>query len=157
MNRDVLIILANEVKPFLELSRGPHRYDVFSVEKQLAMTLYYPRDQGSILMTANAFGVALCTVSVVVRIVCYVLTNKCELNVIKLPTTEQEMMELVSKMENKFGVLLAFGCVDGTQIPILSPRENPHDYLSYKMEHTLNIQMVCNYKGTFLHVDVRWP
>ena len=108
-------------------------------------------------MTANAFGVALCTVSVVVRIVCYVLTNKCELNVIKLPTTEQEMMELVSKMENKFGFLLAFGFVDGTQIPILSPRENPHDYLSYKMEHTLNIQTVCNYKGTFLHFDVRWP
>nr|XP_058950869.1 putative nuclease HARBI1 [Pocillopora verrucosa] len=157
MNRDVLMILANEVKPFLELSRGPHRDDVFSVEKQLAMTLYYLRDQGSILMTANAFGVALCTVSVVVRIVCYVSTNKCELNVIKLPTTEQEMMELVSKMENKFGFLLAFGCVDGTQIPILSPRENPHDYLSYKMEHTLNIQTVCNYKGTFLHVDVRWP
>ena len=91
------MILANEVKPFLELSRGPHRDDVFSVEKQLAMTLYYLRDQGSILMTANAFGVALCTVSVVVHIICYVLTNKCELNVIKLPTTEQEMMELVSK------------------------------------------------------------
>ena len=67
------------------------------------------------------------------------------------------MMDLVSKMENKFGFLLAFGCVDGTQIPILSPRENPHDYLSYKMEHTFNIQTVCNYKGTFLHVDVRWP
>ena len=111
MNRDVLMILANEVKPFLELSRGPHRDDVLSVEKQLAMTLYYLRDQGSILMTANAFGVALCTVSVVVRIVCYVLTNKCELNVIKLRTTEQEMMELVSKMENKFGFLLAFGYI----------------------------------------------
>ena len=88
------MVLANEVKPFLELSRGPHRDDVFSVEKQLALTLYYLRDQGSILMTANVFGVALCTVSVVVRIVRYVLTNKCELNVIKLPTTEQEMMEL---------------------------------------------------------------
>lgn len=43
MNRDVLMILANEVKPFLELSRGPHRDDVLSVEKQLAMTLYSQR------------------------------------------------------------------------------------------------------------------
>ena len=33
------MILANEVKPFLELSRGPLRDDVFSVEKQLAMAL----------------------------------------------------------------------------------------------------------------------
>ena len=67
MNRDVFMILANEVAPFLEPSRGPCGDDVLSVEKQLAMTLYYLKDQGSILMTTNAFGVALCTVSIVVR------------------------------------------------------------------------------------------
>ena len=32
-----------------------------------------------------------------------VLANKCGQNFIKLPTTEQEMAELVSKMENRFG------------------------------------------------------
>ena len=64
MNRDVFIILVDEVKPFLEPSHGPRGDGVLSVEKQLAMTLYYLKDQGSILMTANAFGVALCTVSV---------------------------------------------------------------------------------------------
>lgn len=98
------MIHANEVRPFLEASHGLHGDDVLSVEEQLAMTLYmyYLKDQWSILMTANAFGVALCTVSVVVRKVCYVLTNKWGPNVIKVPTTEQEMIELVSKMENKF-------------------------------------------------------
>lgn len=153
MNRDIFMILANEVRPFLEPSRGPRGDDVLSVEKQLAMTLCYLKDQRCILMTANAFGVALCTVSVVVRKVCDVLTNKCGPNVIKLPTTEQEMMELVSKMESRFGFPQAFGCVDGTHIP----RENLHDYFSYKMKHTLNVQAVCDYKGTFLDVDVRWP
>lgn len=102
MNRDVFMIHTNEVRPFLEASHGPRGDDVLSVEKQLAMILYYLKDQWSILMTANAFGVALCTVSVVVRKVCYILTNKWGPNVIKVPTTEQEMIELVSKMENKF-------------------------------------------------------
>ena len=41
MNRDVFMILANEVRPFLERSRGPREDDVLSVQKQLAMTLYY--------------------------------------------------------------------------------------------------------------------
>lgn len=157
MNRDVFMILANEVRPFLEPSRGPRVDDVLSVEKQWAMTLYYLKDQLSILITANAFGATLCTVSVVVRKVCYALTNKCGPNVIKFPTTEQEMMELVSKMEHKFGFPQAFGCVYGLHIPILSPRENTHDYFSYKMKHTLNVQAVCDYKGTFLDVDIRWP
>lgn len=47
--------------------------------------------------------------------------------------------------------------MNGTHIPILSPRENPHDYFSYKMKHTLNVQVVCDHKGTFLDVSVRWP
>ena len=40
MNRDVFMILANEVRPFLKPSRGPRGDDVLSVEKQLAMTFY---------------------------------------------------------------------------------------------------------------------
>ena len=42
----------------------------------------------------------------------------------------------------------AFRCVDGTHIPILSPSENLHDYFSYRMQHTINVQGVCDYKGT---------
>ena len=51
---------------------------MLSVEKQLAMTLYYLKDQGSIVMTANAFRVALCTVSIIVHKVCHVLTKSVD-------------------------------------------------------------------------------
>ena len=50
MSRDVFLILVDEVRPFLEPRLGPLRDDVLSVEKQLAMTLYYLKDHGSILM-----------------------------------------------------------------------------------------------------------
>ena len=46
-----------------------------SVEKQLALTLYFLKDQGSLSMTANAFGIARCTVSVIVRKVCDVIAR----------------------------------------------------------------------------------
>lgn len=70
--------LAKKVRSFLEPSLGPCGDDVLSVEKQLlAMTLYYLKDQRSILLTAHAFGVALCTMSLVLRKVCHVLTYKC--------------------------------------------------------------------------------
>ena len=74
-----------------------------------------------------------------------------------MPTTEHEMLDIVNKMESKHGVPQAFGCVDGTHIPILSLSENPHDYFSYKMKHILNVQGVCDCNGTFLDVDVCWP
>ena len=41
-----------------------------SVEKLLALTLYYLKDEGSLAMTLTSFGVALCSVSVIVQKVC---------------------------------------------------------------------------------------
>ena len=76
MDRAVFMSLADELRPFLEPGQSPRGLDVLSVEKQLAMTLYFLKDQGSLIMTANAFGVAHCTVSVVVRKVCDLITNQ---------------------------------------------------------------------------------
>lgn len=68
--------LADELRPYLQPGRSPRGQDVLSVEKQLGITLYYLKDQGSLVMTANTFGVALCTVSVVIHEVCGTLGDK---------------------------------------------------------------------------------
>ena len=62
--------IANDLQPYLRSRRGSRGKDMLSVEKQLALTLYYLKDQGSLAMTANSFSVALCSVSVVVQKVC---------------------------------------------------------------------------------------
>ena len=40
MDRDVFIVLADEIQPYLQPGRSPRGLDVLSVEKQLALTLY---------------------------------------------------------------------------------------------------------------------
>ena len=54
-------IFRRERRPYLQPGRSPRGLDVLSVEKQLALTLYFLKDQGSLSMTANAFGIACCT------------------------------------------------------------------------------------------------
>ena len=144
MDRAVFMSVVDELRPFLQPGRSPRGLDVLSVEKQLAMTLYFLKDQGSLMMTANAFGVANCTVSSVVRKVCDIITNFLGTIYIKLPNTIHKLNELVNGMENKCGFPQAFGCADGTHIPIVQPSENPHDYFSYKLKYTLNVQGVCD-------------
>ena len=144
MNRTVFTSVVDELRPFLQPGRSPRGLDVLPVEKQLAMTLYFLKDQGSLMMTANAFGVANCTVSSVVRKVCDIITDVLGTRYIKLPNTIHKLNELVNGMENKCGFPQAFGCVDGTHIPIVQPSENPHDYFSYKLTYTLNVQGVCD-------------
>ena len=71
MTPAVFLSLADELRYFLEPRDDCRRAgDVLTVEKQLAMILYYLKDQGSLQMTANTFGVAVCTSSVVLRKVC---------------------------------------------------------------------------------------
>lgn len=70
MNREVFVKLADELELYLRPGRSPCGFDVLSVEKQLALTPYVLKDQGSLMMTANTFGIAVSTVSVIVRKIC---------------------------------------------------------------------------------------
>ena len=74
-----------------------------------------------------------------------------------LPKTNQEIEEKISKFKTKFGIIQAFGCTDGTHIPIACPSEHSHNYFCYKQFHSLSVQAVCNYKGAFMDVECKWP
>ena len=93
--------------------RSPDRTAV-SAEKKLALTLYFLKDTGSIRMTANAFGVAKSTVSIIVHDVCQAITSYLGPKYIRLPRTVDEMRELIVKFESRHGFPQAFGCVDET-------------------------------------------
>ena len=51
----------------------------------------------------------------------------------------------------------AFGCVDGTHIPIRRPIIDSQDYFNYKQFYSLNVKAICDCRGIFLDVDCRWP
>lgn len=128
MTRQVFMRLAEELRLYISPNpRSPNR-SALSVEKKLALTLYYLKDMGSLAMTANSFGVAKSTVSFTVGQVCNAIAIYLGPKYIKLPQTEDEMRELVIKFESTHGFPQAFRCVDGTHIPIQQPLENSHDY-----------------------------
>lgn len=54
------------------------------------------KDEGSLRMTANTFGEAVCTLSVVLCKVCVLITRELGPRYISLPTTEEEMDQLPS-------------------------------------------------------------
>ena len=76
---------------------------------------------------------------------------------IKFPSTKEEIERITAAFEAKFGFSQVIGCIDGTHIPIKQPNENPHDYFCYKMKYSLNVQAICDEKGLFTDVDVSLP
>ena len=65
------------------------------------------------------------------------------------------MKEKILGFETKFRMIQAFGCIDGTHIPVAS--EHSHHYFCYKQFHSRSIQAVYNYKVAFMGVKCKLP
>ena len=157
LSKETFMELVDKLRPQLAPKPRSFRPDTNTAEKKLAMTLHYLKDQGSLRVTANAFGVSPSTLSVTIHKVCRVINNVLASELSKFPTTEEELKATATAFENKFGFPQVIGCIDGTHVPIKQPLENPHDYFCYKMKYSLNVQAICNERGLFTDVDVSWP
>ncbi|CAB4016605.1 Hypothetical predicted protein, partial [Paramuricea clavata] len=157
MTKESFLELETELKPYISPDPSSPNHRALDSAKKLAVTLYYLKDTGSLIMTANAFGIAVCTVSGVVVEVSNVISKVLGPKYLHLPVDENEMRKKVCEFETKFGIVQAFGCIDGTHVPILRPLKDPQDYFCYKMFYSLNVQAVCDYRGIFMDVECRWP
>ena len=108
-------------------------------------------------MTANTFGIEGNTAGKIIFDVSYAISRILGRRLMHLPVDIEEMKDKVSEFEAKYGMMQAIGCIDGTHIPIMRPKENSQDYFCYKQYHSVNIQAVCDCKGLFLDVECIWP
>ena len=157
MDFDSFMKLADMLRIFVTPNPKAFRRDVISAEKRVALVFYYLKDQGRLRMTANTFGVSISTVSLCLRMVCNSTAEHLGPLYIKFPSTEEELQEAASRFLLKFGLPQVVGSVDGTHVPIIQTTENLHDFFCYKMKYSLNCQSICDEKGLFIDVEVRWP
>ena len=107
-------------------------------------------------MTPNSFGLTTNNASTVTNEVCNAIILYVEPKYLHLPKSNQEMKEKISEFEIKFGMIQVFGCNDDTHILIVCFSEHSRDYFCYKQFHSLTIQAVCRYKGTFMDIGCKW-
>ena len=107
-------------------------------------------------MITNSFGTATNNASAVINEVCNSIVLYVRPKYLHLPKTSQEIKEKISEFETKFGLIQAFGCIDGSHIPIACPSEHSCHYFCHKQSHSISIQAVCNYKGVFVDAECKW-
>ena len=134
--------------------QNTHLRKPLSVEMCIAVTLYYLSDEGRYHKTANAFGIAVATVSLIVREV-YKAITLLGRKYISLPTIPQDVEQYVSNFYFRHGFPQCIGAIDGTHINIKQPKENSSDYINRKGRYSVNVQAICNYQYRFLDVDIQ--
>ncbi len=128
LSRTEFFELEKEIRRYISPDSSSPNYRAISAKKKLAITLYYLKDTGSLRMTANTFGIHVCTASKTIHDVCEAISYHLGPKYIKLPQNEEQMREKIAEFEAKYGFIQAFGCIDGTHIPIKRPQENSQDY-----------------------------
>ena len=157
LSRTQFFSLLEELQPHITPKPNSPNHRALAADKKLAITLYYLKDTGSLRMTANTFGIHISTASKTIHNVCKAISQFLGPKYLKLPKDKNEMQRKIAEFEVMFGMFQAFGCIDGTHIPILRPEDNSQDYFCYKMFFSLNVQAICDSRGLFMDVDCRWP
>ena len=93
-------------------------------------------------MTAYTLGIHQCAVSKVILQVCDAITTHLVPKYLRLSVTVEEMQRTVPEFETKFGMTQAFGCVDGTHIPIRRPIINSQHHFNYKQFYSRQFVML---------------
>eukprot|EP00112_Aurelia_sp_Birch-Aquarium-sp1_P012815 Seg270.2 transcript_id=Seg270.2/GoldUCD/mRNA.D3Y31 product="Protein ALP1-like" protein_id=Seg270.2/GoldUCD/D3Y31 len=128
-----------------------------SVEKQVAVFLYYVSDEGRYRKVANSFGISRAAVSNIVKRVSMIITVHLGPIYITLPKTKEEVETSATKFYESHGFPQCIGAINGTHVFIRRPSDSPTDFLNRKNRYSFNVQAVCDYRYCFTDVVVKWP
>jgi hypothetical protein len=132
----------------------PHHNSTFKIKDQVAVTLKYLTNTGSITTAANEFGMGKATAIRAIRKVSYVLAQKIAKKVIRLPTLKQEWDAISHEFESRYGLPNVVGAIDGTIIRVQRPCDHEGWYCR-KGFPAVNMQGVVDSKKRFMSFSIR--
>ena len=126
-----------------------------SAERRFALTLYYLASTAEFRTIAHLFGVSTSFVCICVKEVSEVINRKLP-RVINFPQGD-DLVQVIDGYEERWGIPICAGAIDGTHIAIIAPEECRADYVNRKGFHSIIMKAVvdCNYR--FRDVVIGWP
>ena len=145
--RETINFIVNLVQD--EISPKTSRTHAVSATNQVLITLRF-LTSGSFQQVTGDTLVSLdkSTVSRIIRRVTVALSRKMN-HFIKFPQSQDRDI-----IKQGFYEIANFpcviGCVDAPHIKIIAPSENESDFVNRKRVHSINVQGICDHKGTLI-------
>ena len=155
LSRNTFHFLCEQLKPSIQ-RRNTQLWRAISVEHRVAITLWCLATCGEYRTIAHLFGVARCTVCVIVHDTCKAIVDVLLRKYIRFPHGEG-LSDVVEGFKNKWGMIQCAGTIDGCHIPVMPPALNHTDFYNRKGWYSMLVQAVVDHNYQFIDVCVGWP
>ncbi|KAK0156165.1 putative nuclease HARBI1 [Merluccius polli] len=139
-----------------DLRRATGRSFALTPQVQLLAALRFYATGSFLQVVGDGLGLSKSSVCRSVQAVTYSLLSLVPQHV-RFPTTRDEMSATQEQFFRSFRIPQVVGAVDGTLVPILTPRVDAHVFICRKGYAAVNCQVVCDHQGIILDVVARWP
>lgn len=139
--------ICDRLRPHLEpaelVDPNLHSRDPVSVEKKVALTLYFLATGNDYRCVENLFGVHKSTVCKYVHEVVRLIKRILLPEQITMP--ERNECEVISQhFEQRYGIIRVIGAIDGSHIPISPSKEGGRDFVNRKGWPSIVLQAVVD-------------
>ena len=125
-------------------------------KQRIALTLWQLATTTDYRTIGHYFGVSRTAVCFIVKDVCSAIVEVLLPRYMKVPTGDS-LKEVIHGFEHKWGFPQCAGAVDGTHIPIVSPRDFPADYFNRKGWYSIIMQGMVDHLYRFTDIYIGWP
>ncbi|KAM9425660.1 uncharacterized protein KZ484_011775 [Pholidichthys leucotaenia] len=155
MSKDSFTYLCHKLRPCMERQDTTFRLCV-PLRKRVAIALWKLATGSEYRSIGHLFGVSITTVCSCVQDFCAAAESLLVPELLHFPD-EGRFTEMSAYIENRWGLPLCVGAIDGSHIPIIAPEEYHTDYLNRKGWHSIILQGVVDGKGLFWNVFAGLP
>ena len=155
VSRDTFLFLCDQLKPAIKRKDTQLRKAI-CIEHRLAITLWCLATCCEYRTIGHLFGVAKCTVCVIVHDTCKAIVSTLQPKYIKFPIGN-DLENVVDGFSSKWQMIKCAGAIDGSHIPVRPPALNHTDYYNRKGWYSIVIQAVVDHKYIFRDIMIGWP
>lgn len=128
-----------------------------TLEKTVLIALRYFGHQENTRLISNIFDVSDFSVVESRNKVTSAILNNLMDRFISWPLDQVTKNDVKAKFKEKRGFPGVLGCIDGTHIQIMPPKDHPQSYVNRKGYHSLVLQAVCTNTMMFSSCYTGWP
>lgn len=147
VSKDTFIYLCEELRTKIQRQDTQFRSPI-SVERRVAVTLWCLATCGEYRTIGHLFGIARCTVCVIIHDTCSAIVDVLLTKYVQFPTGD-ELRDTVHGFKSKWGLIQCAGSIDGCHIPVMPPALNHTDYYNRKGWYSVVLQAVVDHDYLF--------